>query len=447
MSGAPDTTAPTARGRDPALRHPFGLGLMATGFAIILTFAGTFAAWSIMAPVSSAVVAPGLVSVDTNVRTVQHLEGGIVEAIEVREGTEVDAGDVVLRLSSTIPAAVMTEVQARLFELQALEARLVAEREGREKIEFPRDLALKVGDRAAQEAMRGQEEVFDSRRTLLADQLRVLDQTRAGIESEIEGLEGQIAAARRQLALLDDEIATVETLVGRQLAQRSSLLGLQRDKAVLEGAISVSAAAIGTARQRIEETVLRMAELRALRENAVIEELRASRARAYELRQRLAEAGDVLQRTEIRAPISGVVVNLAISTIGGVVSPGQPLLDIVPTDDKLVVRATIDPLDIDQVAVGLPATVWLSALNRRSQNGIEGRVQTISADRITDPRTGASYYLSRIELDPGDVERSDIPLQPGMSAEIMIRTGSRTTWEYVSAPIARAISRSLREGE
>lgn len=447
MIDTPKTQAPSSQERDIAERHPFGRGLMAIGFAIILTFAGSFAAWSVMAPVSSAVVAPGIVSVDTNVRTVQHLEGGIIETIEVREGSEVAAGDVVLRLSSTIPAAVMTEVQARLFELQALEARLVAERDGHDEITFPRELRLKVGDRAAQDAIRGQAEVFESRRTLLADQLTVLDQTRVGIESEIAGYKGQIAAARRQLSLLNDEIETVETLVGRQLAQRSRLSGLQRDKAGLEGAISVSKAAIGTAQQRIEETELRMVELRTEREAAVIEELGASRARAYELRQRLAEAGDVLQRTEIRAPISGLVVNLAVSTIGGVVSPGQPLMDIVPTDDKLVVRATIDPLDIDQVSVGLPATVWLSALNRRSQNGIEGRVKTISADRIVDPRTGANYYLSRIELDPEDVEQSDIPLQPGMSAEIMIRTGSRTTWDYVSAPISRALSRSLREGE
>lgn len=445
MSGAMAGRPEPRDERDIAARHPFGLGLMALGFAVILTFLGTFAAWSVMAPVSSAVVAPGLVSVDTNTRTVQHLEGGIVKAIEVREGSEVSAGDVVLRLSSTIPGTVVTELQAQLFELQALEARLLAERDGRDGIDFPRELRLKVGDRAAQDAMRGQEEVFESRRALLRDQLTVLDQTREGIESEIAGLEGQIAAAERQLALLGEEIATVETLVDRQLAQRSRLLELQREQAVLEGAMRVDQAAIGTARQRIEETVLRMAELRATRETAVIEELRASRSRAYELRQRLAEARDRLTRTEIRAPISGVVVNLAVSTIGGVVSPGQPLLDIVPTGDKLVVRATIDPLDIDQVSVGLPATVWLSALNRRSQNGIEGRVKTISADRITDPRTGASYYLSRIELDPEDVERSDIPLQPGMSAEIMIRTGSRTTWEYISAPISRAISRSLRE--
>ena len=419
--------------------------MVIAGFAIILTFCGTFAAWSIFVPMASAVVAPGLVSVDTKVRTVQHLEGGIIDSIDVREGTEVQAGDVVIRLENTIPAAVMTEVQARIFELQALEARLLAERDGADEITFPKELRLKVGDAAAQEAMRGQRDVFASRKALLSDRLTVLEQTRAGIESEIEGLGGQIASAERQLSLLDDEMGTVTTLLDRQLAQRSRLQELQREQARLEGTVASNQAAIGTAQQRIEESTLRMAELRASEANSVVEQLRATRASAYELRQKLAEAQDVLRRTEITAPIPGVVVNVNVSTVGGVIAPGQPLMDIVPSDDKLVIQATIDPLDIDQVSIGLPATVWLSALNRRSQTGIEGKVKTISADRITDPRTGAAYYLSRIELDPEDVERSEIPLQPGMSAEIMIRTGERTTWDYVSAPISRAISRGLRE--
>ncbi|CAM4170964.1 HlyD family type I secretion periplasmic adaptor subunit [Palleronia rufa] len=439
MTHADDT--PT----DTAFRHPFGPGLAIAGFAIILFFGGTFAAWSVIVPMASAVVAPGLVSVDTNVRTVQHLEGGIIQSIEVREGTEVEAGDILLRLDNTIPAAVMTEVQARIFELQALEARLLAERDGADKVTFPKELRLKVGDAAAQEAMQGQKEVFASRRALLSDRLTVLEQTRAGIESEIEGLEGQIASAERQLSLLGDEMETVTTLLDRQLAQRSRLQELQREQAKLEGTISSNRAAIGTARQRMEETTLRMSELRASEANSVVEELRATRANAYELRQKLAEARDVLRRTEIIAPIPGVVVNLGVSTVGGVVAPGQALLDLVPSGDKLVIQATIDPLDIDQVSVGLPATVWLSALNRRSQTGIEGSVKTISADRITDPRTGAAYYLSRIELDPEDVEGSEVPLQPGMSAEIMIRTGERTAWDYIAAPISRAISRGLRE--
>ena len=435
----------TPEGSQQAFPHPFGRSLMLLGSAIIATFFGSFAAWSVMAPVSSAVVSPGIVSVDTNVRSVQHLEGGIVEEIMVREGTAVSAGEPLVRLENTIPMASMVQLRARLFETTALEARLRAERDRLEAIDFPNELRLKVGDLAAQEAMQGQREIFENRRELLAERLTVLEQTRAGIESEIEGLNGQIASAKRQLSLVNEELETVGNLVDRQLTQRSRLLGLQRDQAELEGAVATSQAAIGTAKQKIEEVTLRMAELRTSNATDVVEALRDTRTVSLELRQKLAEARDVLRRTEIRTPISGVIVNLGVHTIGGVLAPGQQLMEVVPSDDQLVVQATIDPLDIDQVTVGLPATVWLSALNRRTQTGIEGRVKTISADRITDPRTGASYYLSRIELDPQDVERTDIPLQPGMSAEVMIQTGTRTSWEYISAPISRAISRSLRE--
>lgn len=298
---------------------------------MIATFIGSFAAWSLMAPIARAVVAPGIVSVDSNVRTVQKLEGGIVGSINVREGSEVSTGDVVLRLQNTIPASVMIAVQARLFELEALEARLFAERDGAEAITFPENLRMKVGDRAAQDAMRGQEEIFASRRELLRERLIVLDQTRFGIESEITGLEGRIASAERQLDIINEELGTVADLVERQLAERSRLLALRRELASLEGSIAEHRAAIGTATQRIEEVTLKMAELRANR------------------------------------------------TIGGVVSPGEDLLEIMPSGDKLMVQATIDRLDIDQVSVGQPATVWLSALNRRTQTGIDGEVGTICA--------------------------------------------------------------------
>ncbi|MFS4438923.1 HlyD family type I secretion periplasmic adaptor subunit [Paracoccaceae bacterium GXU_MW_L88] len=428
-----------------AFPHPFDRKLIAIGFTIIGLFFGGFLGWSLLAPVESAVVSPGIVSVDTNVRTVQHLEGGIIESIEVREGSEVAAGDVIVRLQNTIPVAVMTEIQARLFELQALEARLVAERNNADEITFPDDLRLKVGDAAALAAMDGQREIFASRKQLLGERLTMLEQTRRGVESEIEGLEGQITAADRELEIVNEELATTQQLVDRQLMQRSRLLTLQRDQAELQGEVATHRANIGTARQKVEEATLRMSELRSSQSTEIVEELRQTRSEAHNLRQQLAEARDVLRRTEIRAPASGIVVNLAVHTVGGVVAPGQQLLEIVPSNDKLVIQATIDPLDIDQVSVGLPATVWLSAMNRRNQTGIDGTVQTISADRITDPRTGAAYYLSRIELDPKDVEESAIPLQSGMSAEVMIRTGKRTSWEYISAPISRAISRSLRE--
>lgn len=429
----------------PPIGAPFGVALTLAGFAVIAAFCGAFAAWSVLVPIEGAVVAPGVISVNSNVRTVQHLEGGIVEAIQVHEGDTVEEGQVLIRLGSTHPLATLNELQAQLFEARAIEARLVSERDGLDRIAFPADLRDKVGDQAAREAMAGQESIFASRRSLLDDRLDILRRTEGALTSEIAGLEGQIGSAERQLEVVEEELATANQLLDQGLIEAPRVLALRRSQAELEGAISQHQAAIGTAQQRIEEARLRMAETEATAANDVEEELRAARARGYELEQRLAGARDVVDRTAIRSPIAGTVVGLEVHTVGGVIAAGQPLLDIVPIDDDLIVQATIDPLDIDQVSEGLPATVWLSALNRRTQTGIDATVRTVSADRLSDPRTGSAYYLARVEMDAAAVEDAAVPLQAGMSADVMIKTGARTTWEYLSAPIVRSLSFALRE--
>jgi HlyD family type I secretion membrane fusion protein len=431
---------------DPAAGPPFGVGLTLLGFTVILFFGGSIAAWSVIAPLESAVVAPGIVSVDSNVRTVQHLEGGIIESILVREGDAVEAGEVLIRLQDTLPASERNEVLGQYWEARATQARLEAERDGLDEMTIPTDLRDRMlGDRALAGAIEGQISIFENRRALLDERLTILERTRSALESEIEGLEGQIASAARRLDLVEEELADASALFEQQLTIKSRVLALEGTKAELEGMISESRAGIGTAEQRIQEAELRMTELRAAMDTEVVEQLRETRARAYELSQRLTAAEDRVGRTEIRSPIAGVVVGLDVHTAGGVISAGQPLLDVVPINDKLVIQATVNPLDIDQVEVGLPATVWLSAVNRRTQSAIEGEVRTVSADRLTDPQTGTDYYLARVELDMEDVERSAIPLQPGMSAEVMIRTGARTALDYIAAPLARSFSRAMRE--
>ena len=226
---------------------------------------------------------------------------------------------------------------------------------------------------------------------------------------------------------------------------KSQVLELQRDRAEFEGDASGYLAEVGAARQDIEAARLRLSEARAAAVSLGAEELRMTRARAYELAQKLAAAEDVMGRTEIRSPIAGTVVALKVHTIGGVVTAGEPLLDIVPANDKLVVQAAIDPLDIDQVQAGLPVTVWLWALNRRDRAALEGRIETISADRLTDPNTGGSYYSARVELATDSPELRSVSLQPGMSADVMIRTGARSPWDYLMAPLKRALTNSLRE--
>lgn len=424
---------------------PFGLGSMLAGIAIILGFAAVFAAWSLLAPLESAVVAPGVVSVDTNTKTVQHLEGGIVEEILVRDGDTVVAGDVLIRLENTLPVSVLNEIQGQYFEALATEARLIAERDGDAEIRFPDELRRKAADEAVQDAITGQESIFASRNRLRSEQQNILERTIAGLEAEIAGFQGQIEAANRQIALIDDELRDALTLREQGLMIKPRYLELQRQKAELEGDASSYLASIGTARQNIEQARLKVAEARANEVSTGAEALRAVRALAYELEQKLAAAADVMNRTEIRSPIAGTVVGLKVHTVGGVVTAGEPLLDIVPVNEKLVIQASVDQLDIDQIQVGLPATIWLWALNRRDRAALEGSIETISADRLVDPTTGSAYYLARVVLDTNSPEFRTTTLQPGMSADVMIRTGERTVWNYLITPISDAIGRSMRE--
>lgn len=433
-------TADTSPAPEPE-GPPFGFSLPLLGFAVLTAFVGTFVLWSRLAPVESAVVAPGVVNVESSVKTVQHFEGGIVDAILVRDGDTVAEGDVLIRLQNTIPTSALNEVRAEYLEARATEARLAAERDSKSEIDFPQELR----DGPVGDAIAGQESIFRSRRDLAAQQVQIRDRTVAGLEAQIEGLKGQVAAAERRIGLIDDELEGAITLQQQGLVIKSRVLELQRQKAELEGDASGFRADIGTAQQGIEHAKLQLSQTQAATASEVVEELRAVRAHAYEAAQQVAAAEDVMVRTEIRSPIAGTVVGLKVHTIGGVIAAGEPLLDIVPVGDRLIVQAAIDPLDIDQVQTGLPVTVRLWALNRRDWAPIQGKLVTVSADRLTDPNTGNAYYSARVELVSDAPELRSVVLQPGMSADVMIRTGARTPWQYLTAPLERSLSRSMRE--
>jgi HlyD family type I secretion membrane fusion protein len=442
--------------RSPELRvwgsSPFGTGHVALGAAIIATFLGLATGFSLLAPIESAVVAPGVVVVDSHSKTVQHLEGGIIESIAVREGDQVKTGDLLITLRDTMPTSTVNEIRSQYAEAVATVARLVAERDGAESISMPPELASQASEPNARTAIAGQESIFKSRRALLQQQLAGLDGSIAGLQVEIQGLEGRISAAKTQLSLFAEELDDAMKLFKQGLIQKPRMLTLQRQNADLEGAIGSYRASIGVAQQNIENARLRGLELQATFTADIIKSLEAVRARAYELAQKLTAAEDVVQRTQIRSPTDGTIVTMQVHTIGGVISAGQPLMEIVPDNDKLIVRASIDALDIDQVRAGLPVTIWMWATNRRDRAALEGRLTVVSADRVVDlktgrvvdAKTGSAYYVGRVEIDSSPVNAS-VPLQPGMGADVMIRTGARTPWEYIKAPIARFINWSMRE--
>ncbi|MGO4386935.1 HlyD family type I secretion periplasmic adaptor subunit [Microvirga sp. 2YAF29] len=424
-------------------RSPFGAGLIFAGSSIIVGLIGMLSLWLYLAPIESAVIATGVVAVDTNTKTVQHLEGGIVENIFVREGQHVQAGDILIKLQSTLPSSTLNEVRAQYYGARAAQARLTSERDGLQEIALPDDLNSRMTDPTVRDAILGQKSIFENRRTLIQQRLSIFERTVSGLVIEISGLEGQITSSKTKLSLIDEELVAAQSLLEKGLTNKPRVLALQREKAEIEGAIGSYKASIGVSRQRIEEVLLRSAELKAASATEIVKGLEETTSTAYEMSQKLAAAEDILRRTEIRSPIDGTVVGIKIHTLGGVVTAGQPLLDVVPTNEKLVIQASIDALDIDQVRPGLPANIGLWAINRRSRTAIEGYLQTVSADRFVDPKTGFSYYQARVELSSDSPGLKTVTLQPGMSADVAIRTGSRTPWEYFLAPISRSLSRVL----
>ena len=414
------------------------------GFATIFLFFGGFMGWAAVAPLDSASIAPGVVKVETDRKTVQHLEGGIVREINVREGDHVRAGEVLIRLDDTQPRASLDLLHVRMMAAIALDARLVAERDGRHIVTRPIRLRNGADDATAGEIIDAQIRIFDARRKTMSNQIAILEQRIAQFAEEINGLNGQIGAEERQIALLDQEIKSMAELVAKGIAPRPPYLELQRRQAELEGMRSQNLARVAQVRQSIGETRLQIAGLRTARTDEVVQQLRDTQAEQFDLAERIRSARDILRRTEIRAPIDGKIVALKVHTPGGVIGPGEPLLDLVPSDDRLVIDARVDPRDIDVVHAGLRALVRLTAFNQRNLPPLEGIVTSVSADRLSDERTGQAYYLVRVEPDE-ILEQAHVAIQPGMQAEVMIVTGTRTALESFLNPISRSLNRAFRE--
>ena len=434
-----DSSQPAAEG--PNIRGPVTLGL-----AVVFLFFGVFGAWAALAPLQSAAIAPGVVSVDSSRKTVQHLEGGIVGEILVREGDEVEAGQVLIKLDEVQASATRELLRGRLITATSLQARLEAERRGKDGIDFPDWLAAETEDATAREVMAAQYSIFEARRESLRGQVAILEQRISQFDEEIGGLEGQIAAEDRQIRLIAEEVRDLQTLVEKGLARRPRLLELERQAAEIQGSRHQNQARLARVRQQIGEAKLRISELRTQRDNEIVEELREVQSELLDLTERMRAASDVLARTEIRAPISGTVVGLQVHTAGGVIAPRERLMDIVPSEDSLIVEARVNPVDIDVVRQGLLARVMFSAFSQRNQLPIDGIVNSVSADSLLDDRSGESYYLARVALT-GDVRAvlEDAELTPGMQADVIIVTGERTALQYLMKPLVQSFNRALRE--
>lgn len=423
-----------------------GRGPILAGVAIMGVFFLGLGGWAAFAPLNSAVIAQAVVKVEGNRKSVQHLEGGIVRELRVKEGDRVDAGQVVILLDDTQAKAVVDVLSKQYAELTAHEARLIAERDNSPSIRFPQDLLSHRTETEVASIIDGQTNLFNSRRTALHGQIDVLNKKIAQAREQIIGYEGQLSSYKRQLESTREENKGLRDLFKRGYVTRQRMLELERAEFVLEGQVADMSASVVRSQQLIEELKVQILQTQSDRMAQVANDLRDVQVKLLEVGPRLAAARETLKRTEIRSPYSGVVVGLTVFSVGGVIGPGEKIMDVVPEKGGLIVEATVNPEDVKDVHVGMRAEVRLIAYKQRSIPIIHGDVVQVSADRLTDAKTGIGYYLAQVKADEKELaEMKQVRLAPGMPATVMIPTGERTALDYLLRPLYESISRSFRE--
>jgi HlyD family secretion protein len=420
------------------------------GGVAILVMAGGVGGWAATAQLSGAVIAPGYLVVESNVKKVQHATGGIVGEIFVREGSMVEQGQLVVRLDDTVPRANLAILRSQVDELTARQARLFAERDGADALVIPDELAKRSQEAQVATAIAGEQKLFESRRKARTGQRSQLRERIAQINEEIGGLSSQRKAKESEIDLIAQELKGVSELFAKNLVSIVRYMALQRDQARIQGEHGQLGAEIARARGRISETELQVIQLDQDFRTEVLKEIREIEGRIAELRERMVAAADQLRRIDIIAPQDGTVHQLAIHTVGGVISAGETIMLIVPRQDQLIVEARVSPGDIDQVAMGGPVQVRIMAGNQRTTPAVTGRVTYVSADLTRETASGTqpgqAYFITRVSLTSESLlQLGDLQLVPGMPAETLIETGTRTPLEFLLKPLQEQIARTFRE--
>lgn len=417
------------------------------GMLVLLALIGGLVGWSVTAQLDGAVVVPGTFTVESNRKTVQHLEGGIVSEILVGEGEQVSKGQVLLRLDSTIDRANLGVVQGQLEDLLARRARLRAESRGGAAIAFPQALIDRRGETGIAAILMGQEELFAARRESRESQAAVTRQRMTRFQEEVDGVRAQRSSNRKEIALIEEELVGLRNLYEKGYATLNRVLALERQAERIRGQVAEHNASIARARNGIEEMKLEMVQAERDFREAATSELRQIEPQIASLSERRVAAAQRLERVEVKAPQDGVVVGLQINTIGGVIRPGEAILDLVPADEALVIEARIPTADVDRVARGQASRIRLTAFDQATTPEVGGEVVAVSADSFTDEASGARYYNARIRLEQSaEQATAALDLVPGMPAEIFIQTGSRTALSYFVKPLTDRLSRTFKDG-
>ena len=434
-------TSTRMRGARPSIRLHLIIGL-----AVVVVLAGGLGGWAATAEISGALIAPGSIVVESNVKKVQHPTGGVVGEVRAHDGDVVKAGDVVVRLDDTVTKASLAIVTKNLDGLWARAARLEAEQQGLDRIVFPPMLLDRANDPDVKNVMASESKLFEVRTTGRIGQKAQLRERVAQLNEEIAGLKAQERAKDQEIALVEKELVGVRTLYDQHLVQMTRLTTLERDAARLSGERAQYIASRAQARGKITETELQIIQVDKDMVSDVSKDLRETNDKIGEFVERKVTAEDQLRRIDIRAPQDGMVEQSTVHTVGGVITAGDAIMMIVPQADDLQVEAKVNPQDIDKLQIGQKTLLRLSAFNQRTTPELNGIVTRVSPDVTTEQRTGQSYYTIRVKMPPEEVARlGEVKLIPGMPVEAFVQTGDRTLLSYLIKPLKDQLMRAFRE--
>lgn len=442
----PSRQAAAGEAAPPSPLPTSGKGYLRLGLVILLIAFGGFGGWAASADLAVSVVAPGAVSVESFKKTIQHLEGGIVDEINVDDGDHVEAGDTLLVIDNTQARSQLEISRSQYLINRAAEIRLLAEQQGADSLTFPDEL-LESDTQRVKEVLAVQRALFQARRGALEGTLSALDEQMAQMREQIDGLQGVIEVSRQRMASLSEEAEDYRSLFKEGLGDNQRVRELERHIMQFEGEIAQSRSRIAELRSRISESEVQKQVRVQEFQKEVGEQLREAQGNIADAEERITALRDQVERTTITAPVAGNVVGLKVHTVGAVIQPGEPIMEIVPSGDDFIVEARVPDRDIDNIYPGQYAEIRFSAFNQRLSNVIDGEVVNVSADAFEDEATGAKYYKVRVKVaEEGRREMTDsMQLLAGMPAEVLIRTGERTFASYMIKPVTDMLARAMRE--
>jgi HlyD family secretion protein len=421
-------------------------GIAVAGYAVIILTFGVVGVWAAVAKLDKAVVAQGFVAVETNRKSVQHFEGGMVREIFIKEGDHVTKGEVLFSLKKVQAQANNDLVKNQLDSGLALEARLLAERDQKENITWPEEFSGRSAEPLLARIMTDQIHQFQERHTSLEGQVSVLESRIEQLTMGIKGIAIEKDSTEKQVGYINDELVNLRDLGKKQLVPMTRVYAMERERTRLEGVIGHSIADTAKAQSSIGEIKIQIQQLRQKFQEDIASSLLEVRQKIADARERVTVAGDVLNRVEIVAPLDGTAQNLKVFTVGQVLRPAETLLEIVPDEEPLVVDAQFSPNDIDTVYGGQQAEIRFPAFHSRQIPLMMGRIESISHDRLMDEQTRQFYFLGVISLDRSDIPEEYRPrIRPGMPAEVIVASGERTVLSYIISPLSESLRKSFRE--